>query len=86
MNDACVCSFRLLDDSNDKLHVGQQTQNAYTSHDYGVKFLMAQRRKKRYTRNEKIFYVLSLLIVFSMILSMIYLVIAPTGGGAGVGF
>jgi len=27
--------------------------------------------KKRYTRNEKIFYVLSLLIIFSMVISLI---------------
>lgn len=40
---------------------------------------MAQRRKRRYTRNEKVFYVLSLLIIFSMILSLIYIVIAPEG-------
>ena len=34
-------------------------------------------RRKAYTRNEKVFYVLSLLIIFSMVLSSIYLVIAP---------
>jgi cell division protein FtsL len=33
--------------------------------------------KKRYTRNEKIFYVLSLLIVFSMVLGMIAVAITP---------
>lgn len=35
------------------------------------------RRNRKYTRNEKIFYVLSLLIVFSMILSLVYVVITP---------
>ena len=34
-------------------------------------------RKKKYTRNEKIFYVLSLLIVFSMVLSLVYVAITP---------
>ncbi len=34
-------------------------------------------RKKKYTRNEIIFYVLSLLIVFSMILGMIAVAITP---------
>lgn len=33
--------------------------------------------KKRYTRNEKIFYILSLLIVFSMVLGMIAVAITP---------
>lgn len=33
--------------------------------------------RRRYTRNEKIFYVLSLLIVFSMVLSLIYVAIMP---------
>lgn len=37
---------------------------------------------KRRTRNEKIFYILSLIIVFSMVLSLIYVAITP----AGVGF
>lgn len=44
------------------------------------------RRRRRYTRNEKIFYVLSLLIVVSMVLSTIYIVIAPTTPGTTVGF
>ena len=40
---------------------------------------MASRsRKKKYTRNEKIFYVLSLLIIFSMVLSLVYVAITPT--------
>lgn len=34
-------------------------------------------RNRKYTRNEKIFYVLSLLIVFSMILSLVYVAITP---------
>lgn len=39
-------------------------------------------RRRRYSRNEKIFYILSLLIVVSMVLSTIYVVIAPvTPGG-----
>jgi len=33
--------------------------------------------KKRYTRSEKIFYVLSLLIVFSMVIGMIAVAITP---------
>ena len=33
--------------------------------------------KKRYTRNEKIFYILSLLIVVSMVLGMIAVAITP---------
>ncbi|GIV75921.1 MAG: hypothetical protein KatS3mg050_0315 [Litorilinea sp.] len=33
--------------------------------------------KKRYSRNEKIFYALSLLIVISMVLSLIYVAITP---------
>jgi cell division protein FtsL len=37
--------------------------------------------KRRYTRNEKIFYALSLLIVFSMVLSLIYVAITPAGTG-----
>lgn len=40
-----------------------------------VKRHMSSRR--RYTRNEKIFYILSLLIVFSMVLSLIYVAITP---------
>ena len=36
---------------------------------------MSPRRK--YTRSEKAFYILSLLIVFSMVLSLIYVVITP---------
>lgn len=36
-----------------------------------------QMNRKKYTRNEKIFYALSLLIVFSMVLSMIYIAIVP---------
>jgi cell division protein FtsL len=35
--------------------------------------------KRRYTRNEKIFYILSLIIVFSMVLSLIYVAITPGG-------
>ncbi len=35
--------------------------------------------KRRYTRNEKIFYVLSLLIVLSMVISLIAVAITPTG-------
>ena len=38
---------------------------------------MSPRRK--FSRNEKIFYVLSLLIVFSMVLSLIYVAITPSG-------
>jgi hypothetical protein len=34
-------------------------------------------RKKKYTRNEIIFYVLSLLIIFSMILGMVAVAITP---------
>ncbi len=33
--------------------------------------------KKRYTRSQKIFYVLSLLIVFSMVIGMIAVAITP---------
>jgi cell division protein FtsL len=36
--------------------------------------------RRRYTRNEKIFYILSLIIVFSMVLSLIYVAITPNGG------
>lgn len=32
---------------------------------------------KRYTRNEKIFYVISLLVVISMVVSSIYIAITP---------
>lgn len=35
--------------------------------------------RRRYSRNEKIFYILSLVIVFSMVLSLIYVAITPTG-------
>lgn len=35
--------------------------------------------KRRYTRNEKIFYGLSLLIVLSMVVSLIAVAITPTG-------
>jgi len=40
---------------------------------------MARRNKgrRKYTRNEKIFYALSLLIVLSMVLSLVYVVITP---------
>jgi hypothetical protein len=38
---------------------------------------------RRRTRNEKIFYILSLVIVFSMVLSLIYVAITPTGIGIG---
>ena len=34
------------------------------------------RRSRKYTRNEKVFYALSLLIVFSMVFSSIYLVLS----------
>lgn len=37
--------------------------------------------KRRTTRNEKIFYILSLVIVFSMVLSLIYVAITPTNTG-----
>jgi cell division protein FtsL len=33
--------------------------------------------KKKYTRNEKIFYVLSLLIIFSMVIGMVAVAITP---------
>lgn len=36
-------------------------------------------RRKR-TRSEKIFYVISLLIVFSMVLSLVYVAFAPAVG------
>ncbi len=35
--------------------------------------------KRRYTRNQKIFYILSLLIVFSMIIGLIAVAITPAG-------
>ena len=38
-------------------------------------------QKRRTTRNEKIFYILSLVIVFSMVLSLIYVAITPTNIG-----
>ena len=34
-------------------------------------------KRRKLTTNEKIFYVISLLIVFSMVLSLIYVAIAP---------
>lgn len=33
--------------------------------------------RKKYTRNEKIMYILSLLIIFSMVISMLYVAITP---------
>ena len=36
------------------------------------------KRNRQYIRNEKVFYVLSLLIVFSMLLSLIYVVLTPS--------
>lgn len=44
------------------------------------------RRNKRYTRNEKVFYVLSLLIIFSMVLASVYIILVPEAAGTGVGF
>ncbi len=35
--------------------------------------------KRRYSNSEKIFYILSLLIVISMVLSLIYVAIMPRG-------
>lgn len=35
--------------------------------------------RKKFSRTEKIFYILSLLIVFSMVLSLIYVAITPAG-------
>lgn len=35
--------------------------------------------RRRFSRNEKIFYILSLLIVVSMVLSLIYVAITPSG-------
>lgn len=34
-------------------------------------------RRKKFTRNEKVFYALSLLIILSMVLSSIYMVLTP---------
>lgn len=34
--------------------------------------------RKKYTRNEKIFYALSLLIIFSMLISMIAVAVTPS--------
>ena len=39
--------------------------------------------RRKYSRSEKIFYVISLLIVFSMVLSLIYVAITPSGPPAG---
>ncbi|MEM7532670.1 MAG: hypothetical protein AAF639_10880 [Chloroflexota bacterium] len=36
-----------------------------------------QQRRKKYTRSEKVFYVLSLLIIVSMVLSLVYVAITP---------
>jgi cell division protein FtsL len=33
--------------------------------------------RKKYTRNEKIMYILSILIIFSMVISMLYVAITP---------
>jgi cell division protein FtsL len=35
------------------------------------------RGRRKFSRNEKIFYVLSLLIVLSMMLSLVYVALAP---------
>ncbi len=35
------------------------------------------RRRRGLTRNEKVFYVLSLLIVLSMVLSLVYVALTP---------
>ena len=35
--------------------------------------------QRKYTRNEKIFYVISVLIVFSMVISLIAVAITPQG-------
>ena len=35
-------------------------------------------KRKRYTRSEKAFYILSLLIIISMVLGMIYVAITPS--------
>ncbi len=34
--------------------------------------------RKKYTRNEKVFYGLSILIVLSMVLSQVYMLLTPT--------
>lgn len=34
-------------------------------------------KKRKYTRNEKIFYILSLLIIFSMVIGTVALAITP---------
>ena len=36
------------------------------------------RKRKRYTRSEKIFYILSILIVVSMVIGTIAVVLTPT--------
>ena len=36
-----------------------------------------QRRRRRLTRNQKIFYFLSMLIALSMVLSLVYVAITP---------
>jgi cell division protein FtsL len=38
-------------------------------------------QKRRTSRNEKIFYIISLLIVISMVLSLIYVAIQPANLG-----
>jgi cell division protein FtsL len=38
-------------------------------------------QRKRTSRNEKIFYILSLVIVISMVLSLIYVAITPSNLG-----
>ena len=43
----------------------------------------SRQRKKRYTRNEKIFYVLSLLIIVALFLSLFAAAIAPEGAPVG---
>ena len=35
-------------------------------------------RRKKFTRNEKVFYALSLLIILSMVLSSVYMVLTPS--------
>lgn len=45
---------------------------------------MAKRSRRKYTRNEKIFYILSLLIVFSMVFASIALLFG--GGSVGNSF
>lgn len=34
-------------------------------------------RRRKFTRNEKVFYVLSILIILSMVLSSVYLALIP---------